>query len=501
MPDELTVRRIPWKRVSPPRPTDVSGNGSMAALDALRQEWLRYLQTLGEDQQSLIRQRSLRRLAIETGILERLYDIEWGLTLTLVAEGFTRDVIERAGGSIDERTRATLEAQRESLTMVQDFVNSQRPLTKSFVRELHAAITRTQDTYVATDSLGRVTEIELRHGEWKTQPNHVLRSDYTLLEYTPPEHVETEMEALIRIYEGLDSDGVHPLIQAAWLHHRFVQIHPFSDGNGRVGRALLLLVLLKHRYAPLVVDRFHRDEYLKALDEANDGILSPLIRLFIRLESNALTSELETPQNHPAGGVAVEVAHTLAEQLAEVRRRHEMRIETELRPRAVAVGALLAHWFREKARELERTLREGGLAEATVLNDLELPYQTQRGFWFRHQIIQSARTAGHYADFIPATGWCGLRGRVGDLSLRYVASLHGAGQQGGVLAVTTFAELEGSMPEQGAGEREFIQTTKDAFRVVRTESLEAIDQRKAELEELLDEGLTVALVRLFQEAR
>jgi Fic family protein len=58
------------------------------------------------------------------------------------------------------------------------------------------------------------------------------------------------MERLIGLYQ--DSDGEHPVARAAWLHHRFISIHPFEDGNGRVARALTLLVLLKANYAPLV---------------------------------------------------------------------------------------------------------------------------------------------------------------------------------------------------------------------------------------------------------
>lgn len=500
-PSQIT--RIPWHPVTALAEADRGSNGSIAAMDALHLEWQRYLGILTDEQQLRIRQRTLRLLAIETGILERLYEIDWGLTLTLVAEGFTKDVVERAQGRLDERTRATLEAQRDSLLMVQDFVRSNRPLSKSFIRELHAAITRTQHTYSATDSLGRPSEAPLAHGQWKTQPNHVLRRDNSLLEYTPPEHVDAEVESLLSLYSEPDSRPVHPIIEAAWMHHRFVQIHPFSDGNGRVARALVMLVLLKHRYAPLVVDRFHRDDYLDALDSANEGNLGALIRLFVRLEGNALTSELETPQESIGAGVAVEVAHTLAAQLAEARKRHQAGIQREIRPRAIALGALMRHWFESKATELEKTFRKQGLSDSWVTADVELPYETERSFWFRHQIVQSARAAGHYADFGPSTGWCGLRVRVGSLLLRYVGSLHGAGQQGGVLAVTTFGEIEEATAsaEGRSTDRELIRTTKDAFRAVHSESLEAIERRRDELDEVLDEGLTVGLVHLFQEAR
>ena len=211
----LEPTRIAWKSIEPLTEVDDITNGGLASLDALRQEWARRLRDLPEEERVAVRQRSLRRLSIETGILERLYEVDWGLTLTLVAQGFTRDVVERAGGRVDERTLATLRAQTDSLALVLDVVRQERQLTSGFIRELHHAITRTQDAYVVTDTLGRVTETRLDKGQWKTQPNHVLRGDNTLLEYTPPEHVQSEIDRLVQYWIDLDTTATHPIVKAA----------------------------------------------------------------------------------------------------------------------------------------------------------------------------------------------------------------------------------------------------------------------------------------------
>ncbi len=115
--------------------------------------------------------------------------------------------------------------------------------------------------------------------------------DDTTLEYVPPEHVQSEMDRLLVYYR--ESAGAHPVVRAVWLHHAFIGIHPFEDGNGRVARALTLLVLLRSKYAPLVVDRFTRADYIAALDRAGGGDPRDLIRLFARLEIMALRSERE----------------------------------------------------------------------------------------------------------------------------------------------------------------------------------------------------------------
>lgn len=492
--------RIPWKPIEPLAQANDIANGALASLDALRQEWARRLNDLPEEERIAVRHRSLRRLAIETGILERLYEVDWGLTLTLVAEGFTRDVVERAGGQVDERTLATLRAQTDSLALVLDFVRQDRQLAPAFIRELHHAITRTQDTYVATDTLGRITETRLEKGQWKTQPNHVLRNDNTILEYTPPEHVQSEIDQLIHYWNALDATPSHPIVKAAWLHHRFVQIHPFADGNGRVARALTLLVLEKHHYAPLVVDRWHRVDYLRALDSANQGSLRDLIALFIRLEATALTSELERPLEPAVRGVALDVAHTLAAQMAEVRRRRESEIQARLTARAVAVGGRLRQWFDQKRAELVEVFRGRGLNDVAVSSNTEMP-PSDRTHWFRRQIVESAQFAGHYADFRTFAGWASLRIRTDRWVLRYAASLHGAGQEPGIMAVTTFAELEphpAQEGEAGTTSREQIRTTVDAFRFVHTEDMDDIGRRAAELERLLDDGLSVALAEMMK---
>lgn len=502
-------RSLSWKPIAPLDPTRIPLNGRVAALDALRAEWEAQLARIPEEDRRRRRQRTLRKLSIETGIIERIYEIDWGLTLTLVAEGFTRDVIERAGGKLDDVTLATLNAQRDALEMVVDFVRDQRKLSASFIKELHHAVTRTQRTYTATDALGQVVERELQHGRWKQWPNHVTRQDGSTLEYCPPEHLDSEIDNLTAWYEELKATPVHPLVEAAWLHHRFVQIHPFADGNGRVARALTLLVLQRHHYPPLVVDRFHRDRYLKALDRANEDDLTPLVTLFTILESSAIASELESALE-PERGTSSSVAHTLAAQLAARRDQDRTRRRQAMEVRALAIAKMTSHWIRSKRTELLALFAEQGLhdirisdSEATSANpeypsglrgDDALP----KHLWYRRQVVQSARRAGHYADFGGFVGLSTLRVQIGGIRLVFLASIHGAGADTGVFAVTSFASLRlGGRGDGNVDDMDFP-TSSDSFRVVHTESMEAINERYAELADQLDEGLSVALVELMK---
>src|SRR3984885_9105651 len=498
MADE--IKRVAWRSITPLDPAHVPKNGAFASLEALRGAWFGFLNGLDEQDRVAIRQRSLRRLAIETGIIERLYDVDWGLTLTLVAEGFAREVIERAEGRVDEKTRETLIAQRESLELVIAFPRADRQLWPSFIKELHAALTRTQADHEVVDSLGRRDRRPLVHGEWKTQPNHVRLEDGTISECPPPEQVQSEMDRLLALYADLDAKPqVHPVVKATWLHHRFVEIHPFSDGNGGVARALTLLVLEKNQYAPLVVDRFHRAEYMTAIQQANSGDLSSLITLFTRLESAALTSELERPEPM-VGGAAAEVAHTLAVQLSSIRKHKASTRENALRARAIAIQARIVHWFQKQEETLSATFRGQGLSDVAVRY---LAYEATKAHWFRVQIGRSARMSGHYADFSEQSRWCHLRLQLPEegRQLSFVASLHGAGRDSGVMAVTTWAETKMLETEDARAEdarAEYFDTASDAFRFAYTEKTDDLEKRGPELEALLDAGLSVALARLLK---
>lgn len=495
------LNRIPWRRVEPLDAAKIHINGALPALDALRNAWEKYLSALSESDRVQIQQRTLRKLSIETGIIERIYDIEWGLTLTLVSQGFTKDVIERAGGKIDDKTIETLKAQKDSLEMVLDFVRDQRKLSTAFVKELHSALTRTQLTHIVFDSKGNSFEVPLEHGTWKTQANHVTRQDGSVLEYTPPEHVAAEMDRLVELFESLDSnDKIHPIIKSAWLHHTFVCIHPFADGNGRVARALTLLALARHKYAPLVVDRHHREDYLKALDAANLGDLTQLVKLFVRLESASLTSELDRPEGEQQYSLSSEVAHTLAAQLAALQRRQLTDKQKKLGTRATAVQGQVESWFKNKRTELLAAFKKENVKNVAIPEIIKAGPKDEKSHWFKNQIVESAHGVGHYADFSIYRGWISLLIRIEGTQLRYVASIHGAGRNAGVVAVTTFAEIEDVSNARDKnsppGNREFVRTAKDAFRFVDSEEIEAILNRSSELYEMLDFGLMVALLKL-----
>lgn len=426
-----------------PEPQELNGDlaGVLASVDSLQRAWEDVIRLSEPEEFAEARRRSLRRHAIETGIIERLYDVDWGVTEALVAEGLSAEVAAREGG-LGEAALETIRSQFEALEFVAATATDQEALTVSFIRQLHALVCRTQATYTAKDQFGRLVERPLRHGAWKEQPNHAVTRTGQVVQFAPPEQVQPEVERLVQLEQA--SRLLHPVTRAAWLHFAFVSIHPFDDGNGRVARALALLVLLRSHYAPLVVDRFSREDYIAALEEAGNDDLRALVRLFARLEVVALRAELERPAvpaaSLPIGpGAAVSVARAYVERLRALRDASSV-------DRSQAVE-LLAH---ELTSRVDVALREIG-AELVgqfhqIDHDAEASYwkaepPDERSKWWGAQVIRAARRGGFFANLTGGTWWAYLRLTVLGQQLRYVVVTQKVGRgETGVLAVTVFAE-------------------------------------------------------------
>lgn len=107
----------------------------------------------------------------------------------------------------------------------------------SFIQEIHRIMLKDILPAELQDTLGM----------YKTRDNRIENSRGRVV-FTPPSCKQTKkyMTELIDFMND-EYDGIHPLIKAAIIHSQFESIHPFSDGNGRVGRLLVSLYLYKAR--------------------------------------------------------------------------------------------------------------------------------------------------------------------------------------------------------------------------------------------------------------
>jgi Fic family protein len=111
---------------------------------------------------------------------------------------------------------------------------------------------------------------------YKKVPNFLLGRK---IETVPPEKVEQEMHKLLEWFHK--EKKMHPLQKAAQFHGRFEKIHPFDDGNGRVGRFLINIGLINEGYAPLIIRKSQRTAYLKCLQDFDNGYTKNLEKFLL----------------------------------------------------------------------------------------------------------------------------------------------------------------------------------------------------------------------------
>jgi Fic family protein len=239
-------------------------------------------------------ERLRREWSIETGIIENVYTLDRDVTRTLIEKGINAALIPHDATNRDSALVARIiQDHYDALEGMLDVVGGQRQLTTGYIKELHTALLRNQDTYTAVDQFGHVFEKKLEKGQYKTEPNSPTRADGSVHEYCPPEHVASEMDQLISIFTEHQVRGVPPEVEAAWLHHRFTQIHPFADGNGRVARAIASLVFIKAGWFPLIMKRDDWGRYIEALEEADSEDLRPLVAMFVESQRNSVIQATE----------------------------------------------------------------------------------------------------------------------------------------------------------------------------------------------------------------
>jgi Fic family protein len=431
-----------WKPIEPL--SDKDRQIDLAAMHPLYETWRDSQTRLHQLSPSNLRefnQRLIRRLSIESGILEQLYDLDRGTTEALVTHGFVEEFVSRSSTNVEpSHLIDVLKDHEAAIQLVMDCVSRNRLLTKSVIHELHSILTQNQTTTTAIDQFGNRLEIALLKGKFKELPNNPRRPDGDVHEYCPPIHVEAEIENLLGWLEGYKEDD--PIIVSSWLHHRFTQIHPYQDGNGRVARALTTLILLRSQLLPLVIDRDLRIDYIESLEAADRNDLSALASLFARLERAAIMQALSVDADSEISyqrSLTSAVIETLAHKF---NRRRDAK-HAELRK----VNDLAFALRRTAYEILSQSFSELGNSASSIaepqINISEGGPDRGNAYWYRFEVIRSAHEAGKFANFTEAHYFIKASIRVERERLVFVTSLHHVGRElSGVMEATSFARLE-----------------------------------------------------------
>lgn len=435
-----------------------------------------------------------REWAIETGIIERLYSWDRRVTEVLIEQGIEASIISHRGGVSQRDAEQIKTLINDHLDIVEglfSYVKGEEPLSEYFIRGLQAQFTAHQDETEAVTPSGDLVRVPLVKGEYKTLPNNPRRDDDSVHFYCPPELTKEEMERLVDLYREAESTFT-PEVRAAWLHHRFTQIHPFQDGNGRVARALASLVFLREGLFPLVVRESDRRDYIGALESADAGDLSPLISFFARRQREALLKALGLEQQIQKGMYAEQIISSALELLTMKFNKEKEKVSI-VYEHAEKLFATVESTFRDLVSKLDIQLRR------VTPPQQPRPYQARTNsagnaspqrHYFQKQIIDIARQFDYYANFERHRSSIRITLHT-DQDFDYVISFHGYGPgDTGILAASAFTYIKAPLEEGGSEAVDLRPATVDLFQFNYIESFDSIDKR---FKEWLDVSIAIAL--------
>lgn len=170
-------------------------------------------------------------------------------------------------GEADVRDVHEMTASNVGLKMMkEEALLKETPLTQHFIRTLHKTLLREDYTVYRTLPGGVQTSYVIHAGQYKTRPNSVITRYGDQFEYATPEETPALMSDLVDWYNDAERSGKFtPIELAAIFHYRYIRIHPFEDGNGRIARLMVNYILIRHDYPMIVVRSRKKKEYLEAL--------------------------------------------------------------------------------------------------------------------------------------------------------------------------------------------------------------------------------------------
>ena len=209
----------------------------------------------------------------------------------VIGEADVRDVQEMAASNVGLRM------------MTEEAKVKETPLTQNFIRTLHKTLLREDYTVYRNLPGGVQASYVIHAGQYKTRPNSVITRYCDRFEYASPEETPSLMADLVDWYNKSEQEGkLSPVELAALFHYRYIRIHPFEDGNGRIARLMVNFILTRHNYPMVVVRSRKKSEYLEALHQTDlevgpapgDGAHAEIneIRPFLKYFNDLVATEI-----------------------------------------------------------------------------------------------------------------------------------------------------------------------------------------------------------------
>lgn len=197
--------------------------------------------------------------------------LTFGETKSLLLHNITAQ-----GKSLKDHIEIT--GHNEAIDALVDLTRGDAPLTESFLRQLHELILRERYQVDAITPEGAPTRRWIEVGQYKTGQNHVQTVTGEIFRFAEPMDVPGKMHTLLQTINELQApSSAEVAFVAAKAHYDFVLIHPFDDGNGRMARLLMNLILIKYGFPPAIIKTQDKQQYFSALRQADGGQLDVFV--------------------------------------------------------------------------------------------------------------------------------------------------------------------------------------------------------------------------------
>lgn len=186
------------------------------------------------------------------------------------------------------------------INVLGDLVRGSEPLTESLIRHLHDILLVEPYEVKSLSPEGLPTSRRVEIGRYKCAPNHVVTSTGTIHYFSSPGETPAHMQELLEWYrKEMAYKTMHPVAFASLFHHRFVNIHPFDDGNGRMARILMNLILMQSKQLVAIIKTESKNDYLFALSNADAGEPDNLINFIGTCVTNSAETFLKAANGEP----------------------------------------------------------------------------------------------------------------------------------------------------------------------------------------------------------
>ena len=176
-------------------------------------------------------------------------------------------------GNHPPRDYMEIKAHDLAIEKVKEFVRDKGKILKEGdIRNLNQIILKEPFWKEAITGSGKKVPKEIFPGQYKKQSNHVRTETGEIFKFAEPFEVAPKMKDLVEWFNTEIQEMTLPIASfLAELHHRFICIHPFDDGNGRIARLWMNYALMRLGYPPMVIESKNKRNYFAALQKADNG--------------------------------------------------------------------------------------------------------------------------------------------------------------------------------------------------------------------------------------